>query len=45
MNSTPVLFKLDWICTFTFTFEQAEGISLIYIMYYFVKYDIDFSII
>jgi hypothetical protein len=33
MNSTPVLYTLDCDCIHAFTFEQAEGINVICIMY------------
>jgi hypothetical protein len=37
MNSTPVLFTQDWNRIHAFTFEQAEGINVMHIVYQFVN--------
>jgi hypothetical protein len=36
MNSTPILFTLDWNCIHAFAFEQADGTNVMYIMYHLV---------
>jgi hypothetical protein len=35
MNSTLVLFVVDWNCIHAFAFEQAEGTNVMYIMFHF----------
>jgi hypothetical protein len=37
MNSTPIWGTLDRICIHAFTFEEAEAINVICIMYQFVN--------
>jgi hypothetical protein len=37
MNSAHVLFTLNWNCIHVFTFEQAEGTNVMYIMYHFIN--------
>jgi hypothetical protein len=37
MNNIPILFTLDWNCIHAFTFEQAEGTNIMYILYHFVN--------
>jgi hypothetical protein len=37
MNNTPVLFTLDQNCIHAFTFEQAEGINVMYTLYHSIS--------